>query len=152
MDLFFHATFFTIKIIIIWTIAGICYRILWIMPIYCIKLFHQRYKTIHIWSIRYSMAYSSLVSNFTPSIHSTSLFIVSINSVILTNILSLFLMQDFFQTQVYLFAFASILVPSMYAWSRSTWSFSKMYALISANICSIIATISRVLYVLYFYI
>ena len=85
----------------------------------------------------YSIAYSVRVSNFIPKKDKSSLFIFSIISVIFINVLSLLVMQDFFHTHVYLFAFASIFVPSIYVWLRSTLSFSKITLFIPTKISSI---------------
>ena len=55
---FFHAVFFTIKIIIVRTVSGISNRIFRIVTICAIEFFHQRHKAFHIGCIWFYVDYS----------------------------------------------------------------------------------------------
>ena len=83
------------------------------------------------------MAYSVRVSIDIPSWFNAFSFIRPNRSVTFVNTLSRFVKHDFFHTHVYLFAFASIFVPSKYTWSRSTFSSSNITWFISQKISAI---------------
>ena len=54
---FFHAVFFTIKIIIVRTVSGISNRIFRIVTVCKIEFFHQRHKAFHIGCIWFYIDY-----------------------------------------------------------------------------------------------
>ena len=86
---------------------------------------------------RYSGAYSVLGSMRTPKGARDSL-ISSSRTVIFLNSLYRLFSVPFFHTKLYLFAFASSFVPSMYRCCRSTCSFLKIHRLIARKISSML--------------